>query len=155
MKSRTTQEDLDFFRSRGVDVIMGSVDTNRNFEETAGLILASMEAGKELFDRFARLKVIASFGVGFDNIDTREATKRRVIVFNIPDLFTNAVANLTLGLMLCLTRKVLIADRGVKENHWMKVKPQCVGMDLQGKVLGVIGLGNIGLCSGQEVHFCI
>ena len=144
MKSRTTQEDLDFFRSREVGVIMGPAETNWSFAEPAGLILASMKAGKELFDRFAQLRVVASFGVGFDNIDVREATKRGIIVFNVPDLFTNAVANLTIGLILCVTRKVLIADRGVREDEWTKIKPHCVGVDMQGKVLGLIGLGNIG-----------
>ena len=148
MKSRTTQEDLEYFQSQAVDVMIGLSEKGdallKKIKDIDGLVLATAEVGKRLFDQCYKLKVVAAFGVGFDNIDVQEATRHGVIVFNVPGLFSDAVANLTIAHMLSITRKITIGDRGVKSGEWSSVKPTCIGGEVQGKVLGTIGLGNIG-----------
>lgn len=115
-----------------------------------GLVMATAKVGKALFDKCDRLKVVAAFGVGFDNIDVQEATSHGVIVFNVPGLFSDAVANLTIAHMLAITRKITVGDRGVKKGEWESVKPACMGSEVQGKVLGTVGLGNIGYAVAKK-----
>jgi D-3-phosphoglycerate dehydrogenase len=154
MRSRTTQEDLEYFQSQGIDVIIGlsekGPELHEKIRDTDGLVMATAEVGKELFDKCKKLKVVAAFGVGFDHIDLREATSHGVIVFNVPGLFSDAVANLTIAHILAITRKVTIGDRGVKNNEWMSVKPACMGMEVQGKTLGAVGLGSIGYAVAKK-----
>jgi D-3-phosphoglycerate dehydrogenase len=90
----------------------------------------------------SRLKVVGRAGVGVDNIDLAAASARRVVVVNTPLATTQAVTELTLGLMFALARAIPTADAGMKSNRWLKKEMQ--GIELSGKVLGLIGLGNIG-----------
>lgn len=154
MKSRTTKEDLEYFQSQGIDVMMGLSEKGAELLERImdidGLVMATAEVGKALFDKCDKLKVVAAFGVGFDNIDVHEATSHGVIVFNVPGLFSDAVANLTIAHMLSITRKINIGDGGVKKGEWASVKPVCVGSEVQGKVLGAVGLGNIGYAVAKK-----
>ena len=94
-----------------------------------------IEAGK-------KLRVIGRAGAGLDNIDTKAALARNIIVVNTPESSTQAVAELTIGLMLSLARKIPLGDRGIKEGRWLK--SEMMGIELKGKTLGIIGLGRIG-----------
>jgi len=154
MKSRTTQEDIRYFESQGVETMIGMPEKGEllldKIRSVDGLIVGVMKVDEEVFNKCDRLKVVASFGVGFDNIDIREATKHGVIIFNVPGLFSDAVANLTIGLMLSATRKLLVGDRGVRNGEWARIKPTCVGSDVQGKILGIVGLGSIGYAVARK-----
>lgn len=97
---------------------------------------------REVLDAGARLKIVARAGAGIDNIDVEAAERRGVAVLNTPEAPAFAVAELTIGLMLSLARRIPEADRLMKEGKW--AKRQLYGWELRGKVLGVIGLGNIG-----------
>ncbi len=90
-----------------------------------------------------RLKAIGRVGVGLDNIDLQAATTNSIAVFNSPEASAEAVAELTIGLMLSLARKIPFADNSMKKRKW--VKKQMTGWLLEGKTLGLLGLGNIGL----------
>ncbi len=91
----------------------------------------------------SRLKIVGRAGVGLDNIDLQAAKEKGVTVLNTPGAPTTSVAELTIGLMLCLLRKIPLADRSMKEGHW--IKSQLMGEDLQSKKVGVIGrAGRIG-----------
>lgn len=92
-----------------------------------------------------RLRVIARAGAGLDTIDVAAATARGIEVVNSPDANTVAVAELTLGLMLSLARRIPAADAAMKDGRWEKTK--LMGSGLAGKTLGIIGFGRI----GQEV----
>jgi len=94
-----------------------------------------IEAGK-------KLRVIGRAGVGLDNIDVEAASKRNIVVLNTPESSTEAVAELVLGLMLSLARKIPLGDRGIKEGRWLK--GEMMGIELKGKTLGIVGLGRIG-----------
>ena len=93
--------------------------------------------------RNSRLKIVGRAGVGLDNIDLQAAKEKGVTVLNTPGAPTTSVAELTVGLMLCLLRKIPLADRSIKEGHW--IKNQLMGEELQSKKIGVIGrAGRIG-----------
>jgi len=86
------------------------------------------------------LKVIAKHGAGVDNIDVKTASAKGITIISAPGANSDAVADLTIGLFLSLARSIPFADRSVKEGGW----PRIVGFQFNGKVLGIIGLGQIG-----------
>ena len=93
--------------------------------------------------RDSTLKIVGRAGVGLDNIDLQAAKEKGVIVLNTPSAPTTSVAELTVGLMLCLLRKIPFADRSMKEGRW--IKNQLMGEELQSKKIGIIGrAGRIG-----------
>jgi len=95
-----------------------------------------------------RLKVVGRAGVGVDNIDLGAARQQRVAVVNAPLATTQAVAEQTLGLMLALARRIPQADAALKAGHW--IKKELMGSEINGKTLGIIGMGNIGAAVAQR-----
>ena len=87
-----------------------------------------------------RLKVIARYGVGFDRVDVAAATQRGIVVTNTPGANSAAVAELTIGLMLALARRVCQANQEVSSGQW----PRISGVGLAGKTVGLVGFGSIG-----------
>ena len=97
-----------------------------------------------------RLKAVCRAGVGLDNIDLRAAEEAGITVFNTPEASTEAVAELTVGLMLSLARSIPMADRSLKEGRW--AKRELVGWELRGKTLGILGFGRIGQRVAEICH---
>lgn len=89
-----------------------------------------------------KLKVISKFGVGVDNIDVKEATKRDIRVTNSPESNKNTVAEYTMGLIISLAKKLFLYDRELRKGNF-NIRGN-LSMDLEGKVLGIIGAGSIG-----------
>ena len=100
---------------------------------------------EELMDAAPKLKIIANIGVGYDNIDTSAARARGVVVTNTPDVLTDAVAELTWGLILGVTRRLTEGDRAIRAGKWNRWSFEfMLGAGLNGKQLGIIGAGRIG-----------
>ncbi len=97
---------------------------------------------KQLLEKGKRLRVVGRVGAGIDNIDSKTAEKRGIAVLNTPEAPSDSVAELTVGLLLALARRIPLADRSMKEGKW--AKKELEGTLLNGKTLGLIGLGNIG-----------
>ena len=97
---------------------------------------------KEMIDRASKCKIIARVGVGLDNIDVDAAKAKEIRVINAVEGAMNAVAELVLGLMLSLAREIPRADREIRNGKWLK--KDLMGIELSGKYLGIVGLGNIG-----------
>jgi len=97
---------------------------------------------RQLIEKGSRLKVVGRVGAGVDNIDLEAAKKRGVTVLNTPEAPADSVAELTIGLMLAFARRISYADRSMKEGKW--AKKELEGTLLNGKTLGLIGLGNVG-----------
>ena len=89
-----------------------------------------------------RLKVVGRTGVGVDNIDLQAARAHGVTVVNAPAATTLAVAELAIGLMFALARSLPRADAALKDGRWLK--KDLMGIEINGKTLGVVGMGNIG-----------
>ncbi len=98
-----------------------------------------------------RLKVISNFGVGFDRIDIDCATELGVRVCNTPGVLNDAVAELTMALILSLSRNLMDADRFVRDGHWGK-REFPFANDIKGKTLGLIGFGRIGLAVAERAN---
>jgi D-3-phosphoglycerate dehydrogenase len=101
-----------------------------------------------VLDAASRLKVIGRAGVGVDNIDLESAKKHKVAVVNAPSSTTVAVAELAFGLLLAVAREIPRADAGMKQGEWHK--KQFEGIELNGKTLGIIGFGRIGMEVGRR-----
>lgn len=93
----------------------------------------------------AELKMVANRAVGFDNVPIPEATKRGIIVTNTPGVLDAATADLAMALLLATTRRICEADRYVRAGKWSGFKSDLMlGPDLDGKTIGIIGMGRIG-----------
>lgn len=101
-----------------------------------------------VFEAATRLKAIGRAGVGVDNIDLESAKKHNVTVVNAPTSTTVAVAELAFGLLLAVAREIPRADAGMKQGEWLK--KQFEGTELNGKTLGIIGFGRIGMEVGRR-----
>ena len=101
---------------------------------------------KKTIDLAENLKVISTYSVGFDHIDTEYAKKKGIKIGYTPEVLTDATADLTFALLLDLMRRVSEGDRIIRKKKWNEVYGafDYVGFDLQGKTLGIIGLGRIG-----------
>lgn len=100
----------------------------------------------ELIDLCSNLKVISTYSVGFDHIDIDYAKKKKIRVGYTPKVLTDATADLAFGLILDLVRRISEGDRLIRNGKWKQIfgAYDYVGMDLQGKTLGILGLGRIG-----------
>jgi D-3-phosphoglycerate dehydrogenase len=108
-----------------------------------GLVVRSeTKVNADLMDAAKKLRVIGRAGVGVDNIDVPAATARGIVVMNAPDGNTITTAEHTLALLVALARNIPQANASVKAAKWERKR--FIGAELQGKTLGIIGLGRIG-----------
>lgn len=97
-----------------------------------------------IMSRLPNLKLISSYGVGYDNIDVPAANAHGARVTNTPDVLNDAMAEITIGLMISLTRRIPEADAYVRAGHWAAKGNFALTGELTGKTAGIIGLGRIG-----------
>jgi lactate dehydrogenase-like 2-hydroxyacid dehydrogenase len=105
---------------------------------------ANRGADRALIAALPKLEIISIFGVGTDSVDLAAARERDIPVTNTPDILTDEVADLAIGLMLASARQILFADRYVRDGTWASKGPIPLGRSVGGKTLGVVGLGGIG-----------
>jgi len=124
-KRRLSEDEITGFLKKGsyVGLLAG----------TEPLTERALESGKAL-------RVVSRIGVGLDNLDLRAAKKLKIKVFNTPDVLTDSVAELTIGLVLSCLRKIALMDRKIRLKVWSKE----MGLLLRDKTLGLIGFGRIG-----------
>lgn len=112
--------------------------------EYEGLIVRSAtKVTQKIIDAASKLKAIGRAGAGVDNIDVAFAKSKGIIVMNTPGANSHAVAELAIGYLFVLARRIQIADKTMKDGKWEKKK--LMGTELKDKTLGVLGLGKIGL----------
>lgn len=100
---------------------------------------------KEVLENANKLKVIANYAVGFNNIDIDEATKSGIQVTNTPGVLSDTTAELAWALMFAVTRRVLEGDTYIRNGEWNSFSPNLLlGQDVTGKTLGIFGAGRIG-----------
>jgi len=107
------------------------------------VVRSAVQVDDALMELAPKLRVVGRAGVGVDNIDADAATRRGIVVMNTPGANAVAVAELTIGLMLALARKLPVANATMYAGKWEKKNLQ--GAELRGKTLGILGLGRIGL----------
>jgi len=98
---------------------------------------------EDLMQSLPRLRASSNFAVGFDNVDLAAANKHKVLICNTPNVLNGAVADLTLGLMICLARNLVAGDAFVRSGAWTR-GPFPLTTDIRGKTFGLLGMGRIG-----------
>ncbi|HIH19318.1 TPA: hydroxyacid dehydrogenase [Candidatus Micrarchaeota archaeon] len=106
------------------------------------IVRSATQVNAELLSHAHRLKIVARAGVGLDNVDKEACEKRGIKVISTPGASSNAVAELALGMMFAVSRKIAKADFSMKKKPW--IKKELSGTELEGKTLGIVGLGRIG-----------
>lgn len=117
----------------------------------------------DVLARTPRLKLIANVAVGFDNIDVESASRRDILVTNTPGVLDETTADLAFGLLLACARRIVEADRFVRNGEWSGWLPNLMlGVDVCGKTLGIVGFGRIGkamarraLGFGMKVQYAV
>lgn len=117
-------------------------------EYDALIVRSATKVREEVLSAAGKLKVIGRAGAGVDNIDVKKATDMGIVVMNTPGGNTVSTAEHAFSLMLSLARNIPQADKSVKEGIWNPKK--YMGVELRGKTLGIIGLGNIGRAVSQR-----
>jgi D-3-phosphoglycerate dehydrogenase len=140
-------EPVEYLKSHGCEVDLtpqGKKVTEQDLVNMGGqydaMIIGLEKVTASVLQASAKLKAVAKHGAGVDNIDVKTATDKKVVVLSAPGTNADAVADLTIGLFLSLARSIPWADRSVKQGGW----PRVVGVQMNEKVLGIIGLGLIG-----------
>ncbi|WP_297419031.1 glyoxylate reductase [Thermococcus sp.] len=118
-------------------------------EVDALVTMLSERIDEEVFDAAPRLRIVANYAVGYDNIDVKEATKRGIYVTNTPDVLTNATADFAWTLLLATARRLVEADKFVRSGEWEEKGVawhplMFLGHDVYGKTIGIVGFGRIG-----------
>ena len=141
------EDGISMLKDAGFAVDLETSITAEGLVNTAGdydalVVRSRTKVNSQVISAAKRLKVIARAGVGLDNIDLEAAEKAGVKVVNSPEAPANAVAELVLGLMFSLARRIPEADRSMQRGEW--IKRRLTGFELRGKTLGIIGFGRIG-----------
>jgi lactate dehydrogenase-like 2-hydroxyacid dehydrogenase len=105
--------------------------------------IAGSHVDSRLMEKLPKLEIIANFGVGYDTVDVAAARARGIKVTNTPTVLNDAVAEMTIGLMITLARRILGADRFVRQRQWL-AGGYPLQRELTGKTVGILGLGRIG-----------
>ncbi|WP_128565678.1 2-hydroxyacid dehydrogenase [Methylobacterium crusticola] len=108
-----------------------------------GLAGSGVKVDDALLDRLPKLEIVANFGVGYDTIDAPACGRRGIVVTNTPDVLTDEVADLAVGLLLATVRQIPQVDRYLREGKWLE-KPYPLTGTLRGRTVGILGLGRIG-----------
>jgi len=117
------------------------------------ICLLSDRIDEEILSAAKRLRIVANYAVGFDNIDIPAATRRGIAVSNTPDVLTNATAELAWALLLSVARRVVEGDRLVRAGEFHGWDPlMLLGYEVAGKTLGIIGAGRIGTAMARRAR---
>ncbi len=113
-------------------------------DATAVMIDADTQITREVLGEMKKCRIIVAVSVGFDHVDLKTASRKRIYVSNVPSYCAEEVADHTIGLMLAVTRKILIFDKTTRSGSWDDWRAAEPVYRLRGRTLGIIGLGRIG-----------
>lgn len=120
-------------------------------ESVAAIVTLTDRVDADVLAAAPRLKIVANYAVGYNNIDVDAARQRGIVVTNTPDVLTDATADLTWALILATARRVIEGDRLVRSGQWTGWTPtQLLGTAVAGRTLGIIGMGRIGQAVAQR-----
>jgi D-3-phosphoglycerate dehydrogenase len=128
-----------------------SVETTKHLAaDVEGIILrTNIKVTREIMEAAPRLKIISRTGVGVDNVDVPAATEKGILVCHTPGVNANSVAEQAIALILGVAKQLRVMDKAVREGNW-KLRNSSIAMDVDGKTLGLVGVGRIGSLVGQK-----
>jgi len=146
ISDKLQDEGIKILEDNGFEVIKNFNITKEELKEEIGeydgiVIRSRTKLTADILENAKNLKVIGRAGVGLDNIDRKKASELNIGVLNTPEAPAISVAELALGMMLALARKIAHADRTMHQGKWNK--SEYLGFTLDGKKLGLVGFGNI------------
>ncbi|BCJ92252.1 glycerate dehydrogenase [Terrihabitans soli] len=116
-----------------------------------GIVSFVASCPRSLIEKLPKLEIIATSAVGYDGIDVKAAAERGIVVTNTPDVLTDEVADLTLGLLLATVREIPRAEKYLRDGQWPK-GPYHLTATLRGRKAGIIGLGRIGKAIAERLE---
>jgi len=145
----------EIFRERGIEadvrVGLSPAELEAAIADYDGLAVRSAtKATAKIIAAAKRLKVIGRAGIGVDNVDIPAATQRGIVVMNTPHGNSVTTAEHAIAMMFALARQIPAADQSTQAGKWEKTR--FVGVELMGKVLGIVGCGNIGSIVADRAH---
>lgn len=141
---RVSLEPIDLLKQNNIDfsIMQGDYEEEKFIgllQDCDALIIGAHQLSAKAVENAEKLKLVCKHGAGLDNIDLELAKKHNIKVTNVPAMNSNAVADLTMGLMLDVSRQISFAKASVKDGKWEKV----IGEDVYSKTLGLVGFGAI------------
>ena len=126
------------------------VDNWNHLEELDAIVLRNADVTREMMEQAKKLKVIGKHGVGCNTIDLEAAKDLGIAVLNTPTANTNSVAELIVGLMLVVGRNINYCDAVTRKKGFSRIAPpEASGLELRGKTIGLVGMGNIARRAGE------
>ena len=127
------------------------------WEEKATEVVAIVMTGHgnlsdDLMAKLPALKIISSFGVGYDSIDAVSAAKRGIVVSHTPNVLNADVSNTAIMLMLAVSRSLVVDDAYLRAGRWLKNGAAPLRQSMDGRKVGIVGLGRIGLEIGRKLE---
>jgi lactate dehydrogenase-like 2-hydroxyacid dehydrogenase len=116
-----------------------------------GIVAFVASVPRDLMERLPALEIVASAAVGYDGVDVKAAAERGVVVTNTPDVLTDEVADLALGLLLATVREIPRAEKHVRDGSWSKSHYPLTAT-LRGRKVGIVGLGRIGRAIAKRIE---
>src|SRR5665213_3626785 len=113
---------------------------------------AQGQMSADLLERFPKLEIVSSFGVGYDNVDVKYAAAHNIIVTNTPEVLTEEVADTALGLLLCTVRELPQAERYVRAGKWPQAQFPLSKATLRNRTVGMVGMGRIGKAIARRLE---
>jgi D-3-phosphoglycerate dehydrogenase len=135
-------------RPLGITIVPVQADSDADYiaqvKDADAIMLGGRYMSAEIIGQLERCKVLAAGGVGVDRVDLEAATEHGIVVTNVPDVFTDEVANHAMMLLLCCAKKTIPLDHAVREGRWAEARRYMHPMPrLTGEVLGLVAFGNI------------
>lgn len=149
------QEGKDFLQERGYEIRRGNgfseSDLIRDVADCDAVLLRTAEMTRAVMEAGKNLKIIARHGAGYNNVDLKAADELGIPVTNTPDATTESVAEYTLGGILMAAKRMAEHRDELKRGDFY-YKNSHKGMDLSGKILGIVGIGRIGQAVARKAH---
>ena len=143
---------IEMLREAGCEIIsnpygrlLTEEEMSELIQDVDGVIVGLDPLNASVISKAQRLKAISKYGVGVNNIDLDYASERGIIVANTPGANSLAVAELAIGLIFAVARRICTSDRNIRQGRWQ----QYPGLQIKGKTIGLIGTGQIGRHTGE------
>tara|TARA_B100001057_G_scaffold287520_1_gene287591 strand:+ start:610 stop:1533 length:924 start_codon:yes stop_codon:yes gene_type:complete len=122
-----------------------------DFSKYQGIVVTGgFKTDKKFLKKFINLKIVSVFGVGYDGVDLNYCKNNKIVITNTPKVLTDDVADLALGLMITLSRKINEAHNFILKKKW-NIKPFDLTTSLTNKTVGIVGMGEIGKAFSKRV----
>jgi D-3-phosphoglycerate dehydrogenase len=149
----TLDTELEEFRGLGVELILAQTKNAEEIIATTrdadAIMVQHAEISRKIIERLEKCRIIARYGVGFDNVDVTAATECGIMVSNVPDYCVDEVSSHAIALLMSCSRKIVQLSNSIKAGQWTYMVAEPV-YRLTGQILGIVGLGRIGSAAARK-----